>query len=229
MEGALPVEVVRACRDVVLGRLCRPVEDACSVGVLEPLRRGAPLWLSEDSGGLLTDGLLSELNGGLVVTDRGGRIEPSLAPDWELNGGLVVTGRGGGRIEPSLDPGRVLAGAALCDILPVRVSRDVEVLELGGLMGSLLGDWLPVLAESTRSPPRLLPPGASGACSLFNPFNLDFKSIPALGFRMERVRLGSGAVAIVLLHLQAFVYFVAVVREPRKWRGLVSRVTTNSE
>lgn len=102
----------------------------------------------------------------------------------------------------------MLAGAALCDILPVRVSRDVEVLELGGLMGSLLGDWLPVLAESIASPPRLLPPGASGACSLFNPFNLDFKSIPALGFRMERVRLGSGAVAIVLLHLQAFVYLL---------------------
>lgn len=81
IEGALPVEVVRTCREVVLGRRCRPVEDACSVGVLEPLRRGAPLWLSEDSGGLLTDGLLSELSGGLVVTDRGGRIEPSLAPD----------------------------------------------------------------------------------------------------------------------------------------------------
>lgn len=81
MEGALPVEVVRACREVVLGRLWRPVEAACSVGVLEPLRTGTPLWLSEDSGGLLTDGLLlSELRGGLVVTDLGGRIEPSLDP-----------------------------------------------------------------------------------------------------------------------------------------------------
>lgn len=105
MEGALPVDVVRTCREVVLGRRCRPVEDDCSVGVLEPLRRGAALWLSEDNGGLLTGGLLlSELSGGLVVTDRGGRIDPSLAPDWELNGGLVVTDRGG-RIEPSLDPG----------------------------------------------------------------------------------------------------------------------------
>lgn len=43
MEGALPVEVVRACREVVLGRRCRPVEDDCSVGVLEPLRRGTVL------------------------------------------------------------------------------------------------------------------------------------------------------------------------------------------
>lgn len=81
MEGALPVDVVRTCREVVLGRRCRPVEDDCSVGVLEPLRRGAALWLSEDSGGLLTGGLLlSELSGGLVVTDRGGRMEPSLDP-----------------------------------------------------------------------------------------------------------------------------------------------------
>lgn len=75
-------------------------------------------------------------------------------------------------------------------------------------MGSLLGDWLPVLAGSLESPPRLLPPGASGAWSLFNPFDLDLRSIPALGFRMERVRLGSGAVAIVLLHLRAFVYLL---------------------
>lgn len=75
-------------------------------------------------------------------------------------------------------------------------------------MGSLLGDWLPVLVGSLASPPRLLPTGASGACSLFNPFDLDLRSIPALGFRMERVRLGSGAVAIVLLHLQAFVYLL---------------------
>lgn len=222
MEGALPVEVVRACREVVLGRRCRPVEDD-SVGVLEPARRGTALWLSEDNGGLLTDDLLlsedggslltdglllSELSGGLVVTDRGGRIEPSLATDWELelNGGLVATDRGG-RMEPS--PGCEPAGAARCDKLPVRVSRDVEELELGGLIGSLLGDWLLVLVGSTRSPPpRLLPPGASGACSLFNPFNLDFRSIPAFGFRMERVRLGSGAVAIVLLHSWAFVYLL---------------------
>lgn len=100
------------------------------------------------------------------------------------------------------------------------MSRDVEELELGGLIGSLLGDWLPVLVGSTASPPpRLLPPGASGACSLFNPFDLDFRSIPALGFRMERVRLGSGAVAIALLHSRGICLFVAVVREPRKWSG----------
>jgi hypothetical protein len=137
IEGALPVEVVRVCR--VLGRRCNPVEDDCSVGVLEPLRRGAALWLSEVSGGLLTvDLLLSELNGGLVVKDRGG-----------------------GRIEPSFGPGWALAGAVRCDKLPARVSRDDEELELGGLMGSLLGDWLPFLVGSMASPLRLRVTGAS--------------------------------------------------------------------
>lgn len=78
------------------------------------------LWLSEGNDGLLTDGL------------------------WlsEDNGALVLVGRGGGRMEPSLDPGRVPLDAVLWDRLAARVSRDVvaEEPELGGLVGSLLGE-----------------------------------------------------------------------------------------
>ena len=110
------VDVARVCR--VLGRRCKPVEDGCSVGVLEPVRTGAALRLSEVNGGLLTAALLLP----------------------EVNGGLLVEGRGGGRIRPSLVPVWPAVGAALCDRLPARVIRDDEVPELEGLMGSLLGD-----------------------------------------------------------------------------------------
>ena len=87
--------------------------------VREPVRVET-LWLSEVNGGLLTDGL------------------------WlsEDNGALLPVGRGGGRMEPSQDPGRVLLDAVRWDRLAARVSRDVvaEEPELGGLVGSLLGD-----------------------------------------------------------------------------------------
>lgn len=153
--GTLLVEVARVWR--VVGWRWR--EEVDSVDVREELRGGS-LWLSEVNGGLLTDGLwLSDVNGGLLtdglwLSEVNGGLLTGL---WlsDVNGGLltglwasedsdalVPVGRGGGRMEPSPDGGRMLLDVVRWDKLAARVSRDVvvEEPELGGLVGSLLGE-----------------------------------------------------------------------------------------
>ena len=176
--------------------------------VREPVRVET-LWLSEVNGGLLTDGLwLSEVNGGLLTDGL-----------WlsEVNGALLPVGRGGGRMEPSQDPGRVLLDAVRWDRLAARVSRDVvaEAPELGGLVGSLLGDWFTLLAVSMVSPFLFRAPGASGAASAFKPLGLDLCSTPTEGFRMERVRLGKGTADMVQVHFRMLYVVTTTLMDQR--------------
>lgn len=101
-EETLLTEEVRASR--VLGRRCKPAEKEDSVGVRGLVRTDEGLWLSEVIGGRLTNGLWgSEFKGVLLdVGQGGGRMEPSLNP------GAVLIDFGRGRIEPSLDPPEAL-------------------------------------------------------------------------------------------------------------------------